>query len=185
MVEVPGMRMNLNSRITQSAAAELHTTDIKTRIYVYSTSHHRYTHIHLCYTALHTAERAELSSHPKEFFFPSQPGNAPVELLKDDKRLLSHSEALCKTRWAMLIPDTSSESPSSAMSESLGCFSTEAFCNAKTELGTPWPLSVANRGAMLLLMMDLRQVSASSSLLQRSSNSRSTVRTLMQNGNPV
>jgi hypothetical protein len=38
---------------------------------------------------------------------------------------------------------------------------------------------------MLLLMMDLRQVSASSSLLQRSSNSRSTVRTLMQNGNPV
>ncbi len=60
--------------------------------------------------------------HPNEFFFPSQPGMAPLlppMLLTVECEELG-SELSGNKRWPMLMPVKSSESPSSATSESEG-----------------------------------------------------------------
>jgi hypothetical protein len=91
------------------------------------------------------------------------------------------SELSGNKRWPMLMPVKSSESPSSAMSESEGALEDDTV--EKSSLQSPTLAAI--RGVLLLLMMACRHVSASVSLWQRSSSSRSTVRTLMQYGYPV
>ena len=49
-------------------------------------------------------------THPIEFFFPSQPGMAPLELEQND---FEESRETCvMMRCPMLMPDVSNESPS-------------------------------------------------------------------------
>jgi hypothetical protein len=49
-------------------------------------------------------------THPIEFFFPSQPGMAPLELEQDDFE--ESRETSVMMRWPMLMLDASNESPS-------------------------------------------------------------------------
>jgi hypothetical protein len=102
----------------------------------------------------------------------------PETLLAVECEELS-SELSGNKRWPMLMPVKSSESPSSAMSESDGALEEDTVDDDwKSSLQSP--MLAGSRGVLLLLIMAWRHVSASASLLQRSSNSRSTVRTLMQ-----
>lgn len=115
-----------------------------------------------------------------EFFLPSQPGMAPPLLLLANDIAEAVAESVIK-RCPMLIPVISKASPSSAVSESLAAREADGDGGAMRALESGASMSLPPaRHALLLLAMALRHASASASLLQRSSSSRSTVRTLMQ-----